>query len=285
MNTSIFALAVAAVLAAWLPLGRAGRLALAAAVAMAGFWYGVITLQGSIVLLVLLLIVGVMRADARVDSGLVFALLALAAGFGLLPGMTQAVVFGPEVIKAGSVPYERGVNLGLVAISLMLLAMHPLASNRGEWMRALRIGVLVGLLTAIPALGAGYLMGGLVFDPLSDLSFEQGGPLYTFMLIWLGGQVLTLAMEEGFFRGFLQRHLGRHLPVTASIVIAGVLFGLAHFAGGPAWIVGASIAGMGYGLAYHLAGARLEASMAAHLTVNVLHLSLFSYPMLAGVPA
>lgn len=203
-----------------------------------------------------------------------FALLALATGFGLLPGMAQAVVFGPEAIKPGSETYERGASLGLVAITLLLLAMHPLAANRAEWMRAILTGVLVGLFTAIPALGAGWLMGGLAFEP--------GLPWSSFILIWLGGQVLTLAMEEGFFRGFLQRHLVRHMPVYAAILVAGVLFGFAHFAGGWAWIVGASVAGIGYGMAYHLAGSRLEASMAAHLTVNLLHLSLFSYPMLAG---
>lgn len=216
-----------------------------------------------------------LQPDERAVSGLFFALLAL--GFGLLPGFAQVVVFGPEAIKPGSEAYVRGVSLGLVAITLLLLAMHPLADRWASAVRAIRLGVGVGLLTAMPALGAGYLLG--------DLAFAPGLPGAAFILTWLGGQVLTLAMEEGFFRGFLQRHLARHVPVAVAIVLAGVLFGLAHFAGGLSWIIGASIAGVGYGIAYHLGGARLEASMAAHLTVNLLHLSLFSYPMLAGIAA
>lgn len=277
MSVAIFVFAVLAVLAAWLPIGRYGRLGLAGVVGVAGFGLGVIGWAGLAALLVLLLLAWRLQPDERAVSGLVFALLALALGFGLLPGFAQVVVFGPEAIKPGSEAYVRGVSLGLVAITLLLLAMHPLADRWASAVRAIRLGVGVGLLTAMPALGAGYLLG--------DLAFAPGLPGAAFILTWLGGQVLTLAMEEGFFRGFLQRHLARHVPVAVAIVLAGVLFGLAHFAGGLSWIIGASIAGVGYGIAYHLGGARLEASMAAHLTVNLLHLSLFSYPMLAGIAA
>ncbi|MFZ5514002.1 MAG: hypothetical protein ACOZAH_05610 [Pseudomonadota bacterium] len=101
-----------------------------------------------------------LQPDERAVSGLVFALMALALGFGLLPGFAQAVVFGPEAIKPGSETYVSGVSLGLVAITLLLLAMHPLADRWASAVRAIRLGVGVGLLTAVPALGAGYLLVG-----------------------------------------------------------------------------------------------------------------------------
>lgn len=205
--------------------------------------------------------------------GLIFATVALAFGFGLISGFDAVLMIENEIIKPASEPYARGVTLGLVAISLLLLAMHPLANSLTDIWRAVRIGVLVGLVSAVPALGAGVMLGGLSWSP--------GYPAAHVMAIWLGGQVLTLAMEEGFFRGFLQHHLSRHAPAALAVVIAGLLFGLAHFAGGMVWTIGASLAGIGYGMAYQLSGGRLEASMAAHLTVNLLHIGLFSYPMLA----
>lgn len=274
MSLALFLLAILAILAAWLPLGRVGRLVLAGLLAMVGIATGTVSLTGIFVLMVLLGLAWRFQPEARGWAGAIFALLALCAGFNLLPAFETVLLFGPEPVKPDSEPYQRGVNPGLVAITLLLLAMHPLAGNRRELAHALGIGVLVGLLTAIPALGAGWLLGGLAGSP--------GFPAASFMALWLGGQLLTLAMEEGFFRGFVQRHLARRLPASVAIISAGILFGLAHFAGGLAWIAGASVAGIGYGIAYHASGGRLEASMAAHLTVNLLHLGLFSYPMLSS---
>ena len=42
----------------------------------------------------------------------------------------------------------------------------------------------------------------------------------------------------------------------------------------------ASIAGVGYGLAYRFGG--LGAAVATHFGLNLLHFGLFTYPMLAG---
>jgi membrane protease YdiL (CAAX protease family) len=43
----------------------------------------------------------------------------------------------------------------------------------------------------------------------------------------------------------------------------------------------AGVAGVGYGLAYQMTGGRLEASMAAHFTLNTVHFLLFTYPRIA----
>ena len=56
-----------------------------------------------------------------------------------------------------------------------------------------------------------------------------------------------------------------------------MLFGLAHAGGGLVLIVVAALAGIGYGLAY-AATRRLEASVAAHFTLNSLHFLAFTYP-------
>ena len=53
-----------------------------------------------------------------------------------------------------------------------------------------------------------------------------------------------------------------------------------HFGAGWQWVTLASIAGVGYGLAYRFGG--LGAAIATHFGLNLLHFGLFTYPMLAS---
>jgi membrane protease YdiL (CAAX protease family) len=58
-----------------------------------------------------------------------------------------------------------------------------------------------------------------------------------------------------------------------------VLFGLAHAHGGPALVVLATFAGIGYGAAYQRSG-RIEAAILAHFALNAAHFLMFTYPAL-----
>jgi membrane protease YdiL (CAAX protease family) len=95
---------------------------------------------------------------------------------------------------------------------------------------------------------------------------------------------LTALPEEALFRGVLQSLITKGLggtdgAATAAGVIAGVLFGLAHLAGGPAAVVVASAAGLGYGWIF--ASTRsIGAAIAVHAGLNAVHLLFFSYPAL-----
>jgi membrane protease YdiL (CAAX protease family) len=71
----------------------------------------------------------------------------------------------------------------------------------------------------------------------------------------------------------LSRHRGGE---AIAIGVAAALFGLAHFAGGWGYVLGG---GVGYGVAYRQGG--LQASVLAHFGLNLLHFSLFTYPMLS----
>jgi len=64
------------------------------------------------------------------------------------------------------------------------------------------------------------------------------------------------------------------------VIIASVLFGLAHYAGGTLYIFLATIAELFYGIAYHITG-RLEASIVSHYVLNATHFIFFTYPVLA----
>jgi membrane protease YdiL (CAAX protease family) len=72
------------------------------------------------------------------------------------------------------------------------------------------------------------------------------------------------------------RPYGDHL----ALLLASLLFGLVHAGAGAQWVLLASLAGVGYGLAYRFGG--LGAAIATHFGLNLLHFALFTYPMLAG---
>ena len=59
---------------------------------------------------------------------------------------------------------------------------------------------------------------------------------------------------------------------------ASLAFGVAHYAAGPIMILLASVAGFVYGLAYRYGG--LLASVWAHFGFNLVHILLFTYPLM-----
>ena len=103
--------------------------------------------------------------------------------------------------------------------------------------------------------------------------------------VWLANNLLLVAFaEEALFRGYIQGGLtrwwqSRRGGATAALIIAALLFGLAHWAGGWSWMAAATVAGLGYGWAYQQGG--LQTAMLAHAGLNVLHFAWFTYPMLA----
>ena len=128
---------------------------------------------------------------------------------------------------------------------------------------------------AATALGLALALGMVAFAPKwPDLGW-----------LWAVNNLLLVCLtEEALFRGYLQEGLSRWLAESRysevfAIGVAGVLFGLAHFAGGWGYVLVASLAGVGYGLAYRVGG--LQASVVAHFSLNLIHFTLFTYPMLA----
>ncbi len=87
---------------------------------------------------------------------------------------------------------------------------------------------------------------------------------------------LTCVAEEAAFRGVIQGLLARRLGTDLRtvngwlpVLLAAVLFGMAHAAGGPLYVGLAMLAGLGYGLAYALS-ARIEVAIGLHFALNAL---------------
>lgn len=88
--------------------------------------------------------------------------------------------------------------------------------------------------------------------------------------------------EEAIFRGLIQRELEQfRLGSVIALVVASLLFGLAHWAGGPKYVLLSTVAGFGYALAMRRSG-RIEGSILTHFLLNSLHYSFFTYPALVS---
>ena len=255
----------------WFPCGLALVLALAG---------GLIDLRGLLVLLAF----GGVCLTARTAAGRVtrvaasVLMLVIAAGLFLhvIPGFDNPRVVADAVLGPGSLPYTKYLNFDKGVAGLFLLGVYAPDRTAGDegarhglgflW----RFAILVAVAMAL-SLAVGYVR----WDP----------KLPSWWAMWLWSMVfLTALPEEALFRGVAQSWLHRRLGEArwanaVAIVTAGTLFGVAHLAGGAAYVVLATVAGIGYGWIY--ASTRsIAAAVLAHAGLNTVHFLLFSYPSL-----
>jgi len=98
-------------------------------------------------------------------------------------------------------------------------------------------------------------------------------------LFALNNLLLTCVVEEVFFRGFIQQKLTDKFNPYIGLIAASLIFGIAHFAGGAHYIIVATIAGFLYGFIYLTTG-KIVYAICIHFTLNIIHLFLFTYPLL-----
>jgi membrane protease YdiL (CAAX protease family) len=268
--------------------------ALALAIAL---WASLLTAGAALwcaLLLLLALWLNTSQSSAIVRSMgfILLALLALAGALHLIPGFANPLLVDAQLLTPDAIPYTLYANFdkGWAGYCL-LLAIWPtqrrakvdqiarqthsqhLASLywRGCWP--------VWPMTVLAALGLALC--------LHLLQFAPKWPDFALQFIFCN-LLLTCVAEEAFFRGLLQRPLGQWLSqrgfranqaAWCAIVVVSMLFGLAHLAGGFAYALVATVASVGYGWAYQRSG-RIEVAIVAHAALNVVHLTLFTYPML-----
>jgi uncharacterized protein len=205
----------------------------------------------------------------RIASGGMFAAFALAMALALLPGFQRVELLAPQVLSAGAVPYAVAVGFPKVVVGILILGLiNPALLSRqglgGVLVRAAPVFAFTVALVMACALAIGYT----AFAPQWTTLFLLWAPINLFF---------TCLAEEAFFRGFVQQELARW-PIAA-LIIAAILFGAAHFAGGVSYVLAGIVAGLGYGWAFHRTQ-RIEAAIAVHFGVNAVHFLLFVYPRL-----
>ncbi|MEN5065056.1 CPBP family intramembrane glutamic endopeptidase [Achromobacter aegrifaciens] len=263
----------------WPPATRRWALApLAAAYAWAwsdGTIDAVALASPALLILAAVLVRPASGALARTAGHALFIALAALLFLHLLPGFHNPQVIAPAPLSPDAVPFGMYLNLDkpLVAFWVVLALTPPMT---GLTPRATLSSAFLACAGAVAiCLGCALALGVVGWAP----KWPQSG------WIWLINNALLVTLaEEALFRGYLQQRLtdlwrGRAWGAWAALIIAAVLFGLAHYAGGWQWMLLASLAGAAYGLAYKYGG--LAAAVLAHLGLNAAHFGLFTYPMRA----
>ena len=195
----------------------------------------------------------------------------------IVPGFANPRILDAVVLSSDSQPYTKYLSFDKGIAGLFLLGIYAperVAEDKGLargfgllW----RFGFVVGSVVVL-ALGFHYLR----WDP----KLPEWWPMWTWSMVFL-----TALPEEALFRGVVQEQLqrwleGRTQGTMLAILMASLLFGVAHAAGGVAYVILAAIAGIAYGWVYATARS-VSASILAHTTLNTLHFIFFSYPALA----
>jgi uncharacterized protein len=126
--------------------------------------------------------------------------------------------------------------------------------------------VLIGVLATLPMLGFLALLAGSGLRAYRVLESQVRGFLRALFRGAPAGSVALLALLAGFgeemlVRGVLQGWLTEQMPAVWAILLAAVVFGLAHYLSG-FYFLFATLIGIYLGVVYHLTGNLLVVSLA-----------------------
>ncbi|MDD2056172.1 CPBP family intramembrane metalloprotease [Pseudomonas sp. GD03860] len=246
--------------------------------ALLGLGYAFALVHGSLGLLALPGLIALVCAGMLVNRSarwqqslghVLFLLLALCLALHWLPGFQSAKVIDAAIFSEGALPFSMYLNLDKPLIGFWLLLACPGVLGIGA--KRPLAGLALTLPTVIAVcLGAAWLLGVVAWAP------KWPGQAW----IWALNNLLLVSLtEELLFRGYIQGGLERLLNSrTLALMLASGLFGLAHLGAGWQWMLLATVAGLGYGLAYRQGG--LFAAVLCHFALNLSHFAGFTYPML-----
>lgn len=208
-------------------------------------------------------------------AGVAAALIGLALGLHVVPGFNNVEFASDITLSASAASFDIWFNwdksmFGLFVLGIVL--QKDLIRRPVDAMTAVKSFLPLAFVGIFAIYAIGVLIGYSSFD------FT---PAAIFLPWALKNIVFTVLAEEAFFRGLVQNELTKRLKCNYSdhlaVIIGGVIFGIAHFAGGIYYVLLSSLAGILYGYTYKITG-RIEAPIITHFLLNAGHFIIFTYP-------
>ncbi|CUW06494.1 CAAX amino terminal protease self- immunity [Serratia grimesii] len=259
----------------FLPFNRLIAWLILAASAGMGMYHGVLTPLSLACLLGIVALAGLRHyyRDKRPLALLLEILLvasSIALFLHLIPGINNFKAVDGDKAGPLSAPLTMYYNFDKALVPFLLFACLPTLFKRDKPEKNVGLSAWVMLLISIPAL--------LVLAvALGGLKFELHIPWFILPFVMANLFFVCMA-EEALFRGYLQQRLSQWLGAWPALVIAALIFGAAHLAGGMLMVAFATLAGLIYGLAWMWSG-RLWVPILFHFGLNLTHLLLFTYPL------
>jgi len=236
-----------------------------------------LTLAPALLLIFLMLLAGnihrVKVSVWRVPLAWLVAMASLALAVHAVPGFDNYMVVNQALISSAAHPINMFANIDKafsgVVLLLLATALKLQHSNKPK-----ETGFILIPVFTLVVLVVAYLTG---------LDVDIKLPEITLVFI-LCNLIFSVIAEEAFFRAIIQNSLIHALKdkvrysTPMAIVLASLLFGLAHIGGGWHFVILATFAGLVYGYAYHKTG-RISVAILTHLSVNLGHFLLLVYPV------
>ena len=203
--------------------------------------------------------------------------LALLMALHLLPGFHNPLLIANARFSVDAAPYTQYANFDKAVGGLLLLAfLCRRTRTPAEFRQLLRHAAIPILMTTTIVIGTAVALRYVAPD------FKL--PVYTPVFL-ITNLLFSCVAEEAFFRGVIQERLATALDVGrigggVVILISGLLFGLAHYAGGMTYVAISSVLGCGCAYCYAITR-RVEAPILAHFALNAMHFIGFTYPRLS----
>ncbi|QXF33017.1 CPBP family intramembrane metalloprotease domain-containing protein [Photorhabdus luminescens] len=205
----------------------------------------------------------------KITTELLLLAFAVALFLHLLPGFNNLKYLDKVQIGPHSAPFSMYFNFDKALIPFLLLCCMP-GLFTTKPLAKVRPYAWIILTVAIPALlSVATTLGGLAVE----LHMPQWLPMFILANIFF----VSLA-EEALFRGYIQQRLSQWINPYFALIITALIFGGAHFVGGPLLMIFATLAGLIYGLAWMWSG-RLWVAVGFHFALNLVHLLFFTYPI------
>jgi membrane protease YdiL (CAAX protease family) len=191
-----------------------------------------------------------------------------------IPGFENILVLDHVSVSAASKPYSMRLNFDKVMAALIIyIFSHLHITEQRIDSKAAKQTFIAWLSCVLVILSPAVISGYIRFDPKIPIILP----------IWLLHNFLFVCFsEEVIFRGLIQKMIKGWLPnktnfAYLSILLASLIFGLAHYRDGMLFMGFAAICGLFYGYVYERTN-RILCAMLIHFGLNLTHLLLFTYP-------